>query len=39
MGPVLNRLSGTDKLMPSVTEHREATRACRTIFVQANLRR
>ena len=27
MGPVLNRLSGTDKLMASVTEHREATRA------------
>ena len=27
MGPLLNRLSGTDKLMASVTEHREATRA------------
>jgi hypothetical protein len=33
MGPVINRISGADKLMASVAEHREAARA-RTIAAQ-----
>jgi hypothetical protein len=28
LGPGLNRLSGADKLMTSVADYREATRAC-----------